>query len=104
MSHNPAHVFEILFECEFRWSHIPKGNHVRICHSGDKVPPGWERHRAGQFESLSGVVVGKRKLLSEAYRVRLDVTGEEVDFPIDFLEPTFASRREAEIMLSAVLE
>eukprot|EP00746_Dinoflagellata_sp_MGD_P167623 gnl/MRDRNA2_/MRDRNA2_98406_c0_seq1.p1 gnl/MRDRNA2_/MRDRNA2_98406_c0~~gnl/MRDRNA2_/MRDRNA2_98406_c0_seq1.p1 ORF type:complete len:697 (+),score=123.68 gnl/MRDRNA2_/MRDRNA2_98406_c0_seq1:103-2193(+) len=103
--HPADHVFEILFESDFRCPWLPRGTRVTMVRSGDKLPRSltrcWDR---GQLEGQVGKVIARRRPPLEGYSVELDLGQGTVEVEIEHLEPIIASRAEAEALLTQTLE
>lgn len=102
--HEVDHVFEILFETDFRIPWLPRDTRVRIVRSGDKAPKSLTRCSIMELEGLGGNVVGRRRLPIEAYRVELDLGQGVVELDPEFLDPVITSREAAEQLLVRTLD
>jgi hypothetical protein len=104
--HPADHVFEILFESDFRCPWLPRGTRVTIVRSGGKLPASLTRcaHDSRALEGQLGKVVGRRRPPLEGYLVELDLGQGTVELQMEHLEPVIASRAEAEALLTKTLE
>lgn len=97
--HEAAHVFEILFESEFRFSWLPRGTRVRIVRSGGKVPRSLLRGGRNEVEGKFGVISGRRRGPVEGIVVDLEMGEGQAILSLEFLEPVLTSQAEAEALL-----
>lgn len=102
--HENDHVFQIVFESEFRFSWLPRGTRVRIVRAGDHLPPAFGTSRRGDLEGQFGVVVARRRAPLHGYAVDLELGGGQVVLADDFVEPVLASQSEAEELLRKTME
>jgi len=102
--HQTDHVFEILFESDFKCPWLPRNTRVRIVRSGTRMPKYLNLCNVRELEGLSGVVTGRRRLPLEAYFVELELGQGTAELDPEFLEPVVTSREAAEQLLLRTLE
>lgn len=110
-SHPSDHVFEVMVESSFTWTHLPTGTHVRFVRRDDRLPQSWLRTRLPDrvaarssvisLEGKRGAVVQRWNGPPHGYRIRLDGSTIHVDLPAEHVEPVVAdvlqARRLAEL-------
>mmetsp|Transcript_90072 Transcript_90072/g.165273 ORF Transcript_90072/g.165273 Transcript_90072/m.165273 type:complete len:666 (-) Transcript_90072:47-2044(-) len=102
--HEPDHVFEIVFESDFRCPWLPRGTRVRVVRSGDRPPRSLTRSSVNQLEGQFGKVSARRRPPLEGYTVELDLGQGTVNLAMEHLEPVITSRAEAEELLTRTLD
>lgn len=102
--HEHDHVFEILFESDFRCPWLPRGTRVRIVRTGDRPPRSLTRSNISQLEGQFGKVIGRRRPPLEGYTVELELGQGTVVMAMEHLEPVLNSRAEAEHLLCRTLD
>lgn len=104
--HPADHVFEILFESDFRCPWLPRGTRITIVRSGNRLPQSLTRRSSEgvELEGQVGKVIARRRPPLEGYIVELDLGQGTVELQIEHLEPIIASRAEAEGLLNKTLE
>lgn len=104
--HQADHVFEIVFESDFRCPWLPRGTRVTVVRCGNKLPQSLTRPLANgvELEGQVGKIVARRRPPLEGYSVELDLGQGMVELSAEHLEPIIASRQEAEALLTKTLE
>mmetsp|Transcript_8937 Transcript_8937/g.23246 ORF Transcript_8937/g.23246 Transcript_8937/m.23246 type:complete len:662 (+) Transcript_8937:75-2060(+) len=102
--HEADHVFEVVFESDFRFSWLPRGTRVRIVRAGELLPKALIRTSVDSLEGRFGVVAARRRPPLEGYAVDLELGAGQVVVDGHFLEPLLTSRREAEELLMKTME
>jgi len=110
--HDPEHVFEVLYESDFRCSSLegvpPKGTKVRLVRSG-KCKPRSVTTNFGEkkLEGLLGTIVGMKRSMSNhdsrLLQVQLELGLGSVVLESSFLEPVITSRAEAEALSNRMM-
>jgi hypothetical protein len=101
--HDADHVFQILYENDFRYPWLPRGTRVRVVRSGDKVPISLTRS-VDSLEGQVGKIVARRRPPLEGFVVELELGQGTVDLDITFLEPVLTSREEASQLLTRTVD
>lgn len=102
--HEADHVFDILFESDFRCPWLPRQTRVNIVRSGERKPQSLKRCAISDLEGHSGIVINRRRGPVEAYFVELDLGQGQIEIDPMFLEPIITSRDVAEQLLLKTLE
>jgi len=111
--HDPAHVFEILFESSFVWASLPEGTRVRVVRCGDELPWSLGDVPNGAGDGLEGAAATIVARPGEgAYSVELQAATAEGDsvearpppqtLAHRFLQPVLTSRGEAEALIAGM--
>lgn len=102
--HEADHVFDILFESDFRCPWLPRQTRVNIVRCGEKKPQSLKQCAIANLEGHSGIVINRRRGPLDAYFIELDLGQGQIEIDPMFLEPIITSRHDAEQLLLQTLE
>mmetsp|Transcript_44501 Transcript_44501/g.82802 ORF Transcript_44501/g.82802 Transcript_44501/m.82802 type:complete len:659 (+) Transcript_44501:63-2039(+) len=109
--HKADHVFELLFESDFRCSHFPNGTRVRLVRSDDLLPyVHYGEPETPNLEGLVGKVIGPCRCMMAAsgvgcdgVEVQLELNQKTIGLAVEHLEPVLESQSQAEALFSSGL-